>query len=54
MSWRLRFQSSLTGNSPSQQTLNALSEAELREELLATISRPDFVEDIIYRAKQMR
>jgi len=32
----------------------ALSEAELREELMVTNSRPDIVEDIIYHAKQMR
>jgi SOS response regulatory protein OraA/RecX len=32
----------------------ALSEPELREELMATNSRPDIIEDVIYRAKQMR
>lgn len=31
----------------------ALSEAELREELMATNSRSDIVDDIIYRAKKM-
>jgi hypothetical protein len=34
--------------------IRALSEAELREELMATNSDPGVVEDIIYRAKQMR
>ncbi|MGB9456632.1 MAG: hypothetical protein WCB12_11340 [Bryobacteraceae bacterium] len=32
----------------------ALSEAELREELMATNSSADIVEDIIYRAKRIR
>jgi len=32
----------------------ALSEAELRQELMVTNSRADIVEDIIHRATQMR
>ncbi|MGD0047059.1 MAG: hypothetical protein ABSE42_08570 [Bryobacteraceae bacterium] len=35
-------------------TQRALSEAELREELMATNSSAEVVEDIIHRANQLR
>ena len=34
--------------------MRALSEDELREELRRTIAREDIVEDVVFRAMQMR